>query len=77
MRNARTLNHEELINIALAVQAQLYLDDYQKEEIWNPDKEWSPADICEALANKLSTHNLTPQFLGDTPDREPHFHGPL
>jgi hypothetical protein len=74
MKNVRHLNREQLVDIVLAVQAQLYLgetgavDGETIVEVWDPANEWSGADVCEALANKLSTYDLVPEFRGDEPE---------
>lgn len=70
MKAARDLSHEALIEIVQALQSWLYLGETDGEnivEVWDPDNDWNGADVCEAMATKLSDHGLVPQFLGDKP----------
>ncbi len=62
MRTANDLDREELAEIVAAVQGILYLDvDQRGAEYWNPDKQWSGADVCEHVAGLLDKHGLVPQ----------------
>ena len=79
MKAVESLNRNTLIGIVKALQAWLYLgetgadDDefFAGVEIWDPDHEWSPADICESMASKLSEYGLVPEFRGDEPETHP------
>ncbi len=62
MRNPDQLSQDELLGIVRAIQCRLYLDrDDQGAENWNPDKQWSGADICQDLAGILDQHGLVPE----------------
>ena len=61
MRKVSDLAREQLVEIVEAIQSFLYLDcDDQGTEFWNPDKDWSGADVCEHVAELLSQHDLIP-----------------
>jgi hypothetical protein len=76
MKSVESLDHAALVDIVKTLQAWLYLgetaaaDGETITEVWDPENEWSPADVCEFMAGKLSEHKLVPEFLGDEP-REP------
>ena len=76
------LSREALLAIVAGVQGRMYLDmDGSGRETWNPDKEWSGADLCMELQNLLHQHGLVPghkqdyhpmeQIDCDDPVREP------
>jgi hypothetical protein len=67
MKAAKNLSHEALVEIAETVQGLLYLDIVNDREVFNPEKEWSGADVCEALAGLCTKHKLAPSFLGEEP----------
>jgi hypothetical protein len=61
IRRAKQLAPDELITIVDALQQALYLDvGADRAFIWNPDKTWDGADVCEALATQLAEFGLTP-----------------
>jgi hypothetical protein len=61
MKTPDQLSQDELLRIVRAVQCRLYLDhDDQGAEFWNPDKQWSGADVCQDLAGILDQHGLVP-----------------
>ena len=61
MRKVSDLDHEQLVQIVESIQGFLYLDlDNRGTEFWNPDKEWSGADVCEHVAGLLGQHDLVP-----------------
>lgn len=66
MKAAKNLGHDELVRIAEAVQGLLWFDE--SEKVFDPDKEWSGADICEALSELCSELDLIPYCLGDEPE---------
>ena len=74
MKAVENLTFEALVDIVNTLQAWLYLGETGGEdgetivEVFDPDNEWRGADVCEALAGKLSEHGLVPEFLGDLPD---------
>lgn len=64
MRKPRDLSRVELIEIVAAVQKALYLDlDAEHTQVWNPDKPWAGAEICDQLAEVLTRHQLAPDAV--------------
>lgn len=74
MRPAKELSRAELATIVDALQQALYLDfDNRNQKIWNPDKSWDGADVCDQLALLLAEHGLVPQSVVIVPlDPPPH-----
>ena len=61
MKTPDQLSQDELLDIVQAVQRRLYLDhDNEGAEFWNPDKQWSGADVCQDLAGLFDQHGLVP-----------------
>jgi hypothetical protein len=60
MHRAKDLPRDELEGIVEAVQQALYLDHEGSAFVWNPDKVWDGADVCQNLANVLSQFGLVP-----------------
>lgn len=61
MRLAADLTRDELIAIVQAIQAELYLDQTAGvTSIWNPEKEWSGADVLQNIARTLDEFELVP-----------------
>ena len=61
MKTPDQLSQDELLDIVQAIQDRLYLDvNDQGVEFWNPDKQWSGADVCQDLAGLLDQHGLVP-----------------
>ncbi len=60
MRSISDLTREELEQIARSVQDMLYLDNSRGGDFYNPDKDWSGADVCESLAGTLCEFGLVP-----------------
>ncbi len=61
MRFAADLSHDELLWIVQAIQSELYLDDTGNgSSIWNPEKEWSGADVLQNIARTLNEFDLVP-----------------
>ena len=55
MRSPNELTRRELLAIVDGLQQALYLDfDSRLTKIWNPDKEWEGAEICDYLAALLA-----------------------
>jgi hypothetical protein len=55
------LSRDALLAIVAGVQERMYLDlDDEGCEYWNPDKEWSGADICMEIQDLLHQHGLVP-----------------
>jgi hypothetical protein len=61
MKTPDQLSRDELLRIVQAIQCRLYLDvNAQEAEFWNPDKQWSGADVCQDVAGLLDQHGLVP-----------------
>lgn len=61
MRTPEVLARRDLVESVTAVQQALYLDrDSQVAPIWNPDKPWNGAEVCDQLAGILARHGLVP-----------------
>ena len=62
MRKTVDLTKKELAKIVTAVHEILYLDiSHHSQPYWNPDKEWSGADVCQDVAYVLDKHGLVPE----------------
>lgn len=62
MRTANDLNRNQLAEIVESIQGILYLDlDQRGAQYWNPEKQWSGADVCEHMGGLLDKHGLVPQ----------------
>lgn len=68
MKAVESLSFEALVDVVKTLQAWLYLGETGGDEVFDPDHEWRGADVCEALAGKLSEHGLVPEFLGEEPE---------
>ena len=61
MRTARELTRAELAAIVDSLQQALYLDfDSALTKVWNPDKDWDGAEVCDQLAAELDRFDLVP-----------------
>lgn len=59
MRTANNLERDELAAIVDALQQALYLDfDAELTKVWNPDKAWDGAEVCDQLAAELTRFDL-------------------
>lgn len=64
MRNTNDLSRAELTAIVDVLQQALYLDfDSALTKVWNPDKEWDGAEVCDYLAAELTRFDLVPQSV--------------
>lgn len=64
MRTAQDLAPDELVTIVAALQQALYLDsDTRPTQVWNPDKTWDGAEICDQLAAELARFDLVPSVV--------------
>jgi len=62
MRRASELDREQLIDIVTSIQGFLYLErDERGVDYWEPDKQWSGADVCGHVAGLLDEHGLVPK----------------
>ena len=72
MRTAKDLTRDELVMIVAALQQALYLDfDAELTKVWNPDKQWDGADICDQLATELARLGLVPEAVTPTTSEAP------
>ena len=72
MRTARELTLAELAAIVDSLQQALYLDfDEKLRKVWNPNKEWDGADICDQLAAELARFDLVPLVVTPVPNEAP------
>ena len=61
MRAVSDLSCAELACIVTAMQQTLYLDfNSTQTQVWNPDKEWEGAEVCDRLAALLAQYDLVP-----------------
>jgi hypothetical protein len=73
MRPAQELSPAELATIVNSLQQMLYLDfDDRNQPVWNPDKSWNGADICDQLARLLADHDLIPKSVIAFSTNQPH-----
>lgn len=64
MQTAKDLERDELVMIVDSLLQALYLDfDADLTQVWNPDKEWDGADICDQMAAKLARLGLIPEAV--------------
>ena len=55
------LPREALVQIVSRAQELLYLDrDADGRDIWNPAKDWSGWDVCQAMQESLNQFGLVP-----------------
>ena len=72
MRSTTELTRSELLIIVDGLQQALYLDfDSRLTKIWNPDKEWEGAEICDYLAALLAGFALIPLTVTAVADGAP------
>lgn len=63
MRRPSQLTCQELLQLAHAVQLAFYVDsdDETQAPIWNPDKEWDAAEVCQELNQILGKLGMIPE----------------
>jgi hypothetical protein len=62
MRQAKQLTRAELTGLVEQLQSLLYLDrDDRGRPIWNPDKNWEGAEICDQLGQAMVDLGLAPE----------------
>ena len=72
MRSPNELTRRELLAIIDGLQQALYLDfDSRLTKIWNPDKEWDGAEVCDYLAALLAGFALIPLTVTAVADGAP------
>ena len=71
MRSPNELTRRELLAIVDGLQQALYLDfDSRLTKIWNPEKEWDGAEVCDYLAALLAEFALIPLTVTVVADGE-------
>ena len=61
MHRAHELTESERLHIVQSIQQLLYLDeDDERVLFWNPDKQWSGAEVCQSITTLLDEHGLVP-----------------
>ena len=74
MRDTDQVSYEDLRRIVESIRRFLYVDqDDDGQEVWNPDNEWSGADVCEHVANVLSLHGLVPHERQPVSSQSHHY----
>ena len=65
LKRPKDLSREQLERIVDEVQQALYLDyDAEADAFhWNPDKEWSGFDACDAIVGRLAEVSMIPEVL--------------
>jgi len=64
MKTPSELAPRDLIEIVTALQQALYLDSgAELTNVWNRDKQWDGADICDRLAQIAARYDLVPDAV--------------
>ena len=65
MQRPKDLSREELERIVGELQQALYLkyDEEADAFLWDPAKEWSGFDVCDALGSILSQFSMVPEEI--------------
>ena len=65
LQRPKDLSREELERIVDELQQALYLkyDEEADSFLWDPAKEWSGFDVCDAMGNVLSEFSMVPEEL--------------
>jgi len=72
MKTPRELKQPALVEIVTALQQALYLDfDAEPTPVWDPDKPWNGAEVCDRLAEVLARHDLVPDAVLPVADDAP------
>jgi hypothetical protein len=63
VQRPKDLSRKELESIVDALQQALYLkyDEEADSFLWDPAKEWSGFDVCDAMGNVLSELSMVPE----------------
>lgn len=59
MKNPNSLDHDQLLDVVERIQAVLWLEPDERDETWNPDKEWD-SETIEQVAAVMTEHGLRP-----------------
>lgn len=65
LQRPKDLSREELERIVDDLQQALYLryDEETDSFLWDPAKQWSGFDVCDALGNVLSEFSMVPEEI--------------
>lgn len=65
MQRPKDLSRKELESIVDALQQALYLryDEEADSFLWDPAKEWSGFDVCDAMGNVLTELSMVPEVI--------------
>ena len=63
MKTPSELAQRDRDEIVTALQQALYLETDADTKIWNRDKQWDGAEICDQLAELLARHDLVPEAV--------------
>lgn len=65
MQRSKDMSREELERVVDEVQQALYLryDEEADKFLWDPAKEWSGFDVCDAISFVLSELSMVPEGL--------------
>lgn len=65
MQRPKDLSREELERIADELQQALYLryDEESDAFLWDPAKEWSGFNVCEAMGDVLAELSMIPEEI--------------
>ncbi|BBO34443.1 hypothetical protein [Lacipirellula parvula] len=63
MQRPKDLSRDELERIVNELQQALYLryDEEADEFLWDPAKEWSGFDVCDAMGDVLGELSMVPE----------------
>ncbi len=65
VQRPKDLSREELERIVDELQQALYLkyDEETDAFLWDPEKEWSGFDVCDAMGNVLAELSMVPEEI--------------
>lgn len=65
LQRPKDLSRKELERIVDELQQALYLSyDHQSDSFhWDPDKQWSGYDVCEAMSGVLGELSMVPEMV--------------
>lgn len=65
LQRPQDLSRDELERIVNELQQALYLryDEEADEFLWDPAKEWTGSDVCDAMGRVLSELSMVPEEL--------------
>jgi hypothetical protein len=57
---ANRLDHDQLLDVVERIQAILWLEQDERDETWDPDKEWD-SETIEQVAAVMTEYGLRPE----------------